>query len=101
MKWIEQIRVRSTVETLKSAAPQIMTQLATIEQSTGEPETFVMQHVLYEGDLAVVLVWRNGSLPKKSQQGLMLAEQLKQLGAIDHAVWRAADILLKINKQYS
>lgn len=99
MKWIEQIRVRSTPETLKKAVPQFVQQLEMIERGTDEVESFVMQHALYEGDLAIVLVWRNGSPPQKTREGFMLAEQLKQLGAIDHAVWRSAENLLNKIKQ--
>lgn len=93
MKWIEQIRVRSSPETLKQAAPQFVAQLEMIDKTMAEAETFMLQHALYEGDLAVVIVWRNGMPPGKTREGLMLADQFRQLGAIDHAVWKSADQL--------
>ena len=51
-----------------------------------------MQHAIYEGDLAVVLVWiARGHRPVKSREGLMIAEQLQRLGSVDHAVWIPAE----------
>lgn len=99
MKWIEQIRVRSTPETLKKAESQFVKQFEMISKKAERAEIFVMQHALYEGDLAVVLVWQNSSPPQKTREGLMLAEQLKQLGAIDHVVWKSADIIFYKSKQ--
>jgi hypothetical protein len=87
MKWIELIRVRSSVVALQEAMPSLQKQIKEIEEETSGAETFFMQHALYDGDLAVVVVWKGGGKPGKSREGLLLAERLQELGSIDHAVW--------------
>lgn len=87
MKWIEQIHVRSSSNALQEAMPALMEQLERVRQAAGGAETFLMQHALYDGDLAVVVVWRNDIAPQKTREGLMVAMLLQQLGPVDHAVW--------------
>lgn len=86
-KWIELIRVRSSAEILQEALTMLTIQINDIEKEAHDAETFVMQHALYDGDLAVVIVWHSDVLPKKTREGLMVAEQMKELGSIEHAVW--------------
>ena len=86
MKWMELIRVRSTPASLEQALPRVQEHLHQLERS--EPaETFFLRHALYDGDLAVVVVWRNDETPHKTRAGLMLAHNLVRLGSVDHAVW--------------
>jgi hypothetical protein len=87
MKWIEQIHVRSSSGALQEAMPGLVEQLVRVEETACGAETFLMQHALYDGDLAVVVVWRNESAPQKTREGLMVAMMLQQLGPVDHAVW--------------
>lgn len=87
MKWIEQIRVRSSLGTLQAALPALQQQLLELEGAVECAEIFCMQHALYSGDLGVVVVWRGQAEPHKTREGLMVAEQLQALGPIDHAVW--------------
>ena len=87
MKWIEQIHVRSSSRALQEAMPALVEQLERVQERVGGAETFLMQHALYDGDLAVVVVWRNESAPQKTREGLMVAMMLQQLGPVDHAVW--------------
>ena len=91
MKWIELIRVRSSVAALQEAMPSIQKQIKEIEKANNGAETFFMQHALYDGDLAVVVVWMNGVKPGQTREGLMIAERLQELGSIDHAVWIPAE----------
>ena len=86
-KWIELIRVRSSEATLAEAMPTLETSVRDVESGLTQGETFFLKHALYDGDLAVVLVWTNGAPAEKSREGLLLAEQLGQLGSVDHAVW--------------
>ncbi len=86
MKWIELIRVRSSVGVLQEAMPLLQKQIQEIEK-TAKAETFFMQHALYDGDLAVVVMWLNEIRPQKTREGLMIAEWLQELGTVDHAVW--------------
>ncbi len=46
-----------------------------------------MRHGLYDGDLAVVVVWVNEVEPQKTREGLMVAQRLSNFGSVDHAVW--------------
>lgn len=87
MKWIELIRVRSSETRLEAAMPTLEEQVREIETSIGNVETFFLRHALYNGDLAVVVIWRNESEPRSTRAGLMVAEQLQKLGSVDHAVW--------------
>lgn len=91
IKWIEQIRVRSSAETLQEALPALTAQIEELSSSASDAETFFMQHALYDGDLAVVVVWHTDVPPAKTREGLMVAAKLQELGAIDHAVWIPAN----------
>ncbi len=91
MKWIELIRVRSAEATLRSAMPVLEEQVEGIAASTPDAETFFLQHALYDGDLAVVVVWQTDVPPAKSREGLMVADSLQGLGSVDHAVWLPVD----------
>lgn len=87
MKWIELIRVRSSTTALEEEISSLLKDIREIDESANAEEAFVMRHGLYEGDLAVVMVWKNGVEPVKTREGLLLAERLRDLGQINHAVW--------------
>ena len=87
MKWIEMIRVRSSAATLEKVMPSLVTEIDQINVLAEQVEAFIMQHALYDGDLSIVIVWKDGQPPEKSPQGLMLADRLQQVGTLDHAVW--------------
>lgn len=86
MKWMELIRVRSSRASLEHALPRVRERVQQLEQSASV-ETFFLRHALYDGDLAVVVVWRNDETPHKTRAGMMLADDLLRLGSVDHAVW--------------
>lgn len=87
MKWVEFIRVRSSAAALKEAISALKAMIDAINKSSTATEAFIANHALYDGDLSVVIVWNNHISPEKSQEGLLLAEQLLLLGPVDHAVW--------------
>lgn len=86
-KWIELVRVRSSAAALASAMERLREQVEAIEASVEDAEPFFLQHALYDGDLAVVVIWRRDCPPQKTREGLLIADTLSQLGSIDHAVW--------------
>ncbi len=86
-KWIEQIRVRSSEVALEGAMPALRKRVDEIAASVPDAEPLILQHGLYEGDLAVVVIWRNERPAEKSRHGLLMAEELAGLGPIDHSVW--------------
>lgn len=87
-KCIELIRVRSSQTVLADAMPSLTQLVDEIESSTFGAETFFMQHALYAGDLAVVVVWTRHDIEAiKSREGLLLTERMQTLGPVDHAVW--------------
>ena len=87
MKWIEMIRVRSSAAALEEVMPSLVTEIDQINVLAEQVEAFIMQHALYNGDLSIVIVWKDGQPPEKSPQGLMFADRLQQVGTVDHAVW--------------
>ena len=91
MKWIELIRSRSSEAALRAVMPALEAQIREIEASNPSAETFFLKHALYDGDLAVVVVWRNEAEPRKTRERLMVTEQLQRLGSVDHAVWIPAE----------
>lgn len=91
LKWLELIRVRSSRTSLEAAKPSLEEQLREIERSADGAETSLLKHAIYDGDLAVVLIWRNESAPQKTRVGLMVAQHLQQVGSVDHAVWVPAN----------
>ena len=90
MKWIELIRVRSSGSTLRQAMPALEARVRALDDSSPDAEAYCLQHALYDGDLAVVVVWRTEAEPRKTREGLLVAEYLRRLGSVDHAVWRPA-----------
>lgn len=87
LKWIELIRVRSSFEILQEVLPKLQNLINDIQNGSNEAEIFFMQHGLYDGDCAAVIVWCNNLAPQKSREGLIIAEKMLELGSIDHAVW--------------
>lgn len=90
-KWIELIRTRSSGTVLQAAMPSLEQHVREIVTTARSAETFFLKHALYDGDLAVVVVWRNKIAPRKTREGLLVAEQLQRLGSIEHAVWIPAE----------
>ena len=87
-KWIELIRVRSSTAHLEAAMPELEAQVAELEATTEGAETYFLRHALYDGDLAVVVIWRRLRCePRATREGLLVAERLQRLGSVDHAVW--------------
>lgn len=84
--WIEFIRVRSSAARVSEAIPELKTLIKDVEKSKAQVETSLMQHGLYEGDFAVIIIWWSGA-PKRTQPGFMLAHWMQNLGSIEHAVW--------------
>jgi len=87
MKWVELIRLRANATTLHAVLPGLEEQVAELHHAHADVEAMVLEHALYDGDLAVVIVWHNTASPKESRPGLLLADQLRTLGSVDHAVW--------------
>mgnify|MGYP001801815977 CR=1 FL=1 len=90
-KWVELVRVRSSEEPLRATLPSLERQVRSVADSTPDAEALVLKHALYEGDLAVVLVWQASAAPARSREGLLVAESLRRLGSVEHAVWMPVD----------
>ena len=86
-KFIELIRVRSSSAELGTVAPGLQQIVTDIGESKSPAETFILQHALYDGDLAVVIVWPNAKLPETTREGLLVADFLARIGSVEHAVW--------------
>ena len=92
LKWIEQIRVRSTAQRLREEMPGITKRVRDIKTAEDGPDAFCMQHALYGSDLVIFLVWENNARPGKTLEGRLMAEQMSELGIADHTVWIPATI---------
>ena len=91
-KWIELIRVRSSHSALDAAMPSLESQVADLESASHGAEIHFLRHAFYDGDLAVVLIWRGtATRPATTREGLLVAERLQRLGSVDHAVWVPAE----------
>ena len=91
VKWIEQIRLRSSASALLAVAPDLQDRLQNLSRPHANAEAFVLQHAVYDGDLAVVVVWQADGPPQKSREGHLVADQLRRLGTVDHSVWCPID----------
>jgi len=89
MKWIEMIRVRSSSDSQKNGNAAVVAQMESIRNAPGMVDTMLLRHALFNGDMAVVLVWDNERQPVQTREGLTLAESLQRHGMVDHAVWVA------------
>jgi hypothetical protein len=79
--WFEMVRVRATPGRLDDWLATAADRLDALPC-----DAKVLRHGSYDGDIAVLLLWREGP-PGKSREGLLLAQQLEAHGAIDHAIW--------------
>ena len=89
MKWIEMIRVRSSSGSLEKGMSAIVARAREIRKVSGIADAMVLKHALFEGDLAVVLLWDNDRQPVRTREGLVLADSLQRYGMVDHGVWTA------------
>ena len=94
MKWAEMIRVRSSADgiaDLYSGLPQV---ISTLREKTEIKDALLLIHALYVGDLAVILIREGTEKPKKSSEGIFLADKFEEYGTVEHAVWlMASDVL--------
>jgi hypothetical protein len=89
MKWIEMVRARASCGMLEKGMPDIVKQVDEIRKTPGIADVMVLKHALFEGDLAVVLLWDNDHEPGRTPEGMVLAGNLKNIGLVDHGVWTA------------
>lgn len=75
------IRVRSSPGKLDDLLPGLQDVLASLPC-----ETQCLQHGVYKGDLAALLIWHHGS-PTQTREGSLIAARLQSHGSVDHAVW--------------
>ena len=85
--WIETIRVRSSAAALEKAITILNEEITILNRSKHVQGAYCMQHQVYNGDMIISIAWESHISPQKTREGLMLAEQMMQLGSVDHAVW--------------
>ncbi len=89
MRWVETIRVRSSASGLTVLRPDLKVLLASLGDVPGMKQLFVLEHALYDGDLAVSLLWDDGArVPDRTREGLLVAACLERFGSLEHSVWR-------------
>ena len=87
MKWLEQVRVRSSPSAIVGALPGLEALVGEVRTHAPEAEAFILRHAQYSGDLSVVVVWRRSSPPDKTREGLLIANRLQDIGPVDHSIW--------------
>ena len=92
MKWLEIVRMRSSEAGITAAWSSLEDAVRKVKKEEGLDEAFILQHAMYNGDLAIVLIWDNERCPVKTQEGILLAEQSKRHGSVEHAIWIPATI---------
>ena len=87
MKWMEFIHLRSSPEGMRRSLSGLKGQIALYREVEHLTGTWVLQHSIYPGDGAVVLLWENNGQPVKTREGIALAEVMSRHGSVEHAVW--------------
>jgi len=86
MKWLEIIKLRSTVIDSR-VLEELFSTVQKLSQD-GLVEISIYHHAGLETDLSLHLHWESGRLEQNgSAPGLRLARALKEFGLIDHSVW--------------
>ena len=84
--------MRSSESGLTAAWSSLEDAVSEVRQADGLDEAFILQHAMYNGDLVIVLVWDNERQPTKTREGILMAEQSKRHGSVDHSIWIPATI---------
>lgn len=88
VKWIEQIRVRTSEAALRNELPKLDATATELSTHTPRLDALVLTHAIYDGDCTFILVWENDNEPTRTREGHIVAEQLRRVGMVDHSVWR-------------
>jgi hypothetical protein len=87
MQWMEIIRVIGAQRSKGELESGMKPYLSDLKSAEGLQRALLMFHNAYASDFAVVLSWENECIPVKTREGLFLADNLRQFGSVDHAVW--------------
>ena len=88
MVWIEELRLRTTVNKEKEAFDYLLGLTTKIEENCGIISANVYSHALLFNDFSFRMIWDtehpegNGS-----NAGNKLKEKLKRFGLVDHSAW--------------
>jgi len=99
MKWAEMIRVRSSVDGISDLYSGLPREMSAIRKKIDIKEALLLIHALYVGDLAVILIWNGSGTPGRSNEGIFLANNFKEYGTVEHAVWLIASDALGTNSK--
>ena len=88
MKWIELIVIRAGDEAQRTAAMELIDQLAQNRFSDGPGEISMYGNAFAATDIGIHLRWKvAGGQPSKSDFGIRLAALLEDFGRVHHTIW--------------
>ncbi len=90
MRCVEMIRVRSTTEEIADLYNGLSQVISDLRKITDIRDAILLIHALYVGDLAVILIWKELEPPKKTPEGIVLANTFEEYGTVEHSVWMIA-----------
>lgn len=88
MRWQEIIKVRTSEGIDSHMITEFLSLFETMLDSSELIQATVTRHASIESDLCVLLEWNSESVKTAgSSLALLLSEQLKKYGVVDHSVW--------------
>lgn len=88
MRWLEIIRLRTAAVRRDELRAELTELAASVPAGGGLVSATVFGHAALAGDLAVHLLWETEELPRGSRAGCAIAAHLRELGMVDHALWK-------------
>ncbi len=87
MRWMEVIRVR-TLERTEDVQKHLISVKRVFAGIEGLVEGDIYTGLTNTTDIAIHLLWENDRVPSQgSEVALLLVEELKKFGLVDHSMW--------------
>jgi hypothetical protein len=87
MKWIEMIRIRSSLMAIEIFKKVLLERMKQLDELEDLESAYLLEHTEYDGDMAVVMQWKESRPPARSREGLLLTSVLEKYGSVDHSIW--------------
>lgn len=99
MRWLEEIRLRTQPRKEEEVLELLLEAAASVNRN-GQPQSAgVYSHYLAPGGYSLFLVWDTASVPRQgSDTAMLILEELKPHGFLDHTVLVERQDIGKINK---
>jgi hypothetical protein len=88
MQWLETIRLLASRGKIEILLRRLADTIAELKAAEGEEDLAIYSSQTFDSDLLFCIRWRKDGLPRKTREGLLLAEYLTGFGMVDHAIWK-------------